>query len=522
MRNPLVLIKGFFGGLVGLCFLFLTLGFINVHDHQLFELATSIACGEKLEVSPIIAGKTTAEDASNGTTWFKFQAQNGQAILTLTAHQTALPTVAVFREDGSAMQQLTVDEKVDESEVTIDLSTYSGAQYYIKVSGSWLDHYFLSMDCFDRPLNDKVCQAEPLTIGQTAIVNNVFATATVDEVIPPAGPEGKSCNAKDGWCDFELKLQNTVWFAFTPVDVSCINLVTAGGDLQMAVYTAEDCNNFDTFHLVAANDDGRTGLAPILENLQVESGQTYYIQLDGSHGAKVEAGTLTITPGKACDQVFADCGPHFEATDFDGGLQGEAVFDACKGEFDLATTARKANLAAEGGFFLYTDLCADGEFVVQLGKLSDHAVAGITLRASLDPGAQQVSLLRTRGSDYLQRELRLDDGGAAHQEEYFRPMAKWLKIVRDGDNIMGFCSIDGENWRQVFTTYFPNNGCMKAGMILQSDVPNVKSTAHFENFQLEEYPNLLAEVNSEIQSIPTKNNYLLKAISSFVKELYLA
>ena len=89
--------------------------------------------------------------------------------------------------------------------------------------------------------------------------DNNGATDQDGEVTPGAGTSlGGTCGSQDGWCSFEVDIQNSLWFTFTVPSLTRLSIGAGDAndpDTQLALYTAVDCADFGTFEEVAANDD---------------------------------------------------------------------------------------------------------------------------------------------------------------------------------------------------------------------------------------------------------------------------
>ncbi len=131
---------------------------------------------------------------------------------------------------------------------------------------------------------DNVCEAIPLAVGTNGPFTNVGATTETGEPVPPS----TGFTTQTGWG--ALGISNSVWYSFVcpPSGRISINLDPALNqwDGQLALYSAPDCGAILSggATLLAANDDGITGLAPyqpIITPICLTPGVTYYVQLDG-------------------------------------------------------------------------------------------------------------------------------------------------------------------------------------------------------------------------------------------------
>jgi hypothetical protein len=143
--------------------------------------------------------------------------------------------------------------------------------------------------------NDIVCDQEALQLGETYTFNNNGAGVSLNEA--NIAPAATGSQMTDGWVNSTLN--GTLWYTFVaPASGSVrINSTALPYNGQAAVYTATNCADFNTFTVVAANDDaiGGTSLAPNFTVCGLNPGSTYYIMYDkfdgtsGNFGLSVSA-----------------------------------------------------------------------------------------------------------------------------------------------------------------------------------------------------------------------------------------
>ena len=151
-------------------------------------------------------------------------------------------------------------------------------------------------------VNDDACDAIGLSVnGVTASYSNVNSTAQPGEgaIAPPSG------NGLGNSAWFETGITSSVWFTFQSPTSGAVEFDMCNGgvgtdfDTQIAVYEVGDCNDFNTFTLLGANDDIPNGcpgpgdeFASVLEVNCMVPGQTYYILVDGWFSPNVSADTV--------------------------------------------------------------------------------------------------------------------------------------------------------------------------------------------------------------------------------------
>jgi PKD repeat protein len=145
--------------------------------------------------------------------------------------------------------------------------------------------------------NDQIANATKLFLGRNAGYSNKCATVEINEPNPPS----LGCLVKNGWCsDFKpgkSLLDNSIWFTFVAPENGIITINTYGFDNQIAVYESTDyrgilSNDKKQYSMVAANDNrSNSDKTALIENLVLEPGKQYWLQVDGHNGA---FGNVTI------------------------------------------------------------------------------------------------------------------------------------------------------------------------------------------------------------------------------------
>lgn len=152
--------------------------------------------------------------------------------------------------------------------------------------------------CYDKVENDDACDAIPLVIDAPstgAAYTLVGATAETDE---------PSENLDGG-------VLESVWFSFEAPSFGSVQITTdiEGGtltDSELAVYSTTNCEDFNTYSQIGYDNDSgsivESGKMSVLNVFDLNSGETYYIQVDrsstaeaGSFGIEVRSQTLRNT-----------------------------------------------------------------------------------------------------------------------------------------------------------------------------------------------------------------------------------
>jgi hypothetical protein len=207
-------------------------------------------------------------------------------------------------------------------------------------------------------------------------------------------------------------------------------------------------------------------------------------------------GSLALSLASAADPLPAP----WKSQDIGAGaVPGTATFAdgafALQGAMDLWGVA-------DGCHFAWRPLRGDGEIVARVVSMDNpggvaHAKASLCLRESLDPGARAVAMCVT-ASDGTQLLYRANkDDKTARVTPDVEPQKTtvpkgtfpyWLKLVRRGNEITGYESLDGETWVRVgkITLAFPEE--MVAGLAVSSHKKDVLTKAVFDHVKVSLLP----------------------------------
>lgn len=334
-----------------------TIYYILVHGFQTatgtFDLTATLGppptgndvCGG---ATPIMCGQTMSDSTNNSTidtppscgvspssagVWFTAMGDGG--IYTAnTCNGTALDT-RIYVYEGPCGSLGCVGSNDDDCglQSSFTWNTTNGTQYYILVTGFGTNTgtFNLTLDCISLPTNDQPCNADPLVFG-TNTYAHIGLTADSLEVNPGAGTGASNCNSNDGWCSFELDVDNSAWFTFNAPASGSVTMYTDGFDSQLAMYTATDCNDYNTFVTIAGNDDSADDFDPGVNIFGggfsiscLVPGQTYYVQVDGFNGAEGvpaavflsdNGGSVPVADAGECQSHYIGYAPVANDTNF--------------------------------------------------------------------------------------------------------------------------------------------------------------------------------------------------------------
>jgi hypothetical protein len=184
------------------------------------------------------------------------------------------------------------------TDTTADNSLIGGGVYevYIQAVCGTDSSNWVGPVSFTMPLtNDSTCFAEELAVDGTLYTfNNAGATIDANEI--SIAPPATGFQTQTGWGNSNLN--SSVWFTFTAPASGNIRANAAGinFDGQLAAYEVTDCNDFATYTLLGANDDGPNNVNPPLLNLcGLTPGAQYYLMYDPFSTTATGTYNLTLT-----------------------------------------------------------------------------------------------------------------------------------------------------------------------------------------------------------------------------------
>ncbi|NRB51757.1 MAG: HYR domain-containing protein [Saprospiraceae bacterium] len=141
--------------------------------------------------------------------------------------------------------------------------------------------------------------------------------------------------------------------------------------------------------------------------------------------------------------------------------------------------------AADKATYVYQSLCGDGTLTAELASINTGGYAGLMARESLDPLARRAGVLKNTSTRSVRREYRASYGGIVSQSRSNRSRVKWLRIVRNGNEIKSYTSRDGNYWRLLYKVTFSNlDECIYLGMMAYSLNGSAVVEAVFKNVSL--------------------------------------
>ncbi|NUO00444.1 MAG: T9SS type A sorting domain-containing protein [Saprospiraceae bacterium] len=151
--------------------------------------------------------------------------------------------------------------------------------------------------------------------------------------------------------------------------------------------------------------------------------------------------------------------------------------------------------------FAQHDLCGDGSLTAQVTGISGSSLgwAGLTMRESNAGGAKKVQLLTNR-SNLSRREVRYTTNGMAFPQQFPSLDRYWLRLVRTGNQFVGYTSPNGVQWFQVMSVTVSMNACLEIGLVVTNYEQNGTVSATFANVDVVDVLPLMRPGNGIVPS----------------------
>jgi hypothetical protein len=191
-----------------------------------------------------------------------------------------------------------------------------------------------------------------------------------------------------------------------------------------------------------------------------------------------------------------------------GEGENEFSYEVCNannGEFSITSGGRNFPLAdvSDNTGFISQELCGNGSITVKV-ESRQGGFPGIAIRESTAAGAKMVTML-TNITGNIYWSTRYDTDANRSFTSFYRPFPRWLRLVRQGDYIIGYSSTTGGSFAFVNAAYVPMDACVEVGMVVFS-VNNTPASAVFSNVTVlgNTIPTLSEEVQEAINGISLK------------------
>ena len=164
------------------------------------------------------------------------------------------------------------------------------------------------------------------------------------------------------------------------------------------------------------------------------------------------------------------------------GVQGR--FSEAGGTFTITASGADIWGTSDSGHFVYRKLDGDGEIVARVASLEavdPWSKAALMVRETAEANARNVCLLVSAGNG-VSLQIRPTPGAPSTSVHTPGPKPpQWLKLVRRGDVLSGFHSVDGRQWTPAGEQTLPQlSKVVLMGLAVTSHRDDAATTATFE------------------------------------------
>ncbi len=192
----------------------------------------------------------------------------------------------------------------------------------------------------------------------------------------------------------------------------------------------------------------------------------------------------------------------------DVGIAGSCDFT--DGTFTVDGSGADIGGTLDEFHFVYQTLSGDGSILARLVSVEDTSSSvrvGVMIRKSLE--ANSAHALMSIFPGFAHFKYRLTTGGtSSRKNSACPPLPYWVKVVRSGDTLTGYCSLGGSVWTQISTQTIAMDTEVYAGLAVCSHDDAQLCTSVFDNVEVSlalPPPNDASEPNPDDKSenVPT-------------------
>jgi regulation of enolase protein 1 (concanavalin A-like superfamily) len=165
-------------------------------------------------------------------------------------------------------------------------------------------------------------------------------------------------------------------------------------------------------------------------------------------------------------------------------IAGNARINPASGYIFVDASGEDIYNEADGFHYVYQPLDGDGEIVARvlsLKNVNDWAKAGVMIRETLDADSKHAMMIVSamNGTSF---QWRAFTNSATNSKSGADSLAApvWVKISRKGDELTGFVSTDGLEWRQIYSMTIPMTPQVYIGLAVTAHTNSQTTSAIFD------------------------------------------
>ena len=162
----------------------------------------------------------------------------------------------------------------------------------------------------------------------------------------------------------------------------------------------------------------------------------------------------------------------------------EVTYDPDNQEFTLNSTNcfYSSPFTTDKHAFAQYSLCGNGSITAEVtGVSGSNAWAGVIMRENNQAGAKKVQLSTNFNSIFHRREVRTTTNAPAMPQQSPAQGRHWVRIVRTGNQFVGYSSSNGSQWSFSFASNINMASCIEIGLTLSNYNGNSTASAIFSN-----------------------------------------
>lgn len=147
--------------------------------------------------------------------------------------------------------------------------------------------------------------------------------------------------------------------------------------------------------------------------------------------------------------------------------------------------------------FAQYQLCGNGSVTARVTNIAGNGWAGVTMRETNAAGAKKVQMMTNLASNITRREVRTTTNGSSYPQQFPAQNRQWLRLVRSGNQFVGYASANGIQWYPEVTATIPMNSCIQVGLVATNNQQISLVNAGFSN---------VSTMNSSVAPLAGSNN----------------
>jgi len=259
----------------------------EIASSQPISLATSFTISQDTSKAttasddPVSACKT---GKLNKSVWFSYTPSAPQLVKLDTIGSSYDTVLSVWTGSAGSLAEVKCNDDTSGSQSKLQFVAETSTTYYIEVTSVTSGGGSLTLNA-SEPANDNIASPQPINLATPFTISQDTSNATT------AGDDPVS-SCKTG------KLNNSVWFSYTPSAPQLVKLDTIGSsyDTVISVWTG----NAGSLVEVECNDD--TGGSQSKLQFVADSGTSYYIEVASVSSG---GGSLTLNASEPANDNFA-------------------------------------------------------------------------------------------------------------------------------------------------------------------------------------------------------------------------